>query len=323
MEGIIVGDIEKFKEKVLNGGMLNKEEILKIQNEDLNQLMKGADEIRRKLCGNKFSLCTIINGKSGRCSENCRYCAQSVHFRTYAKEYGLLDSDTVLKSAESNCSQGVHRFSIVTSGRKLTSKEVDEVADIYNSINDECSIELCASHGLLSYEELKKLKEAGVTRYHNNLETSRRYFPNICTTHTYDEKIATIKNAMKAGLQVCSGGIIGMGESMEDRVDMAFTLRELNVNSVPINILNPIKGTPLENMKHISYDEVLRTVALFRFIMPKTQIRLAGGRALLDDKWKIVFQSGVNAAISGDLLTTSGIKTSDDIDLVKGLGFEV
>ena len=323
MEGIIVGDIEKFKEKVLNGGMLNKEEILKIQNEDLNQLMKGADEIRRKLCGNKFSLCTIINGKSGRCSENCRYCAQSVHFKTDVKEYGLLDSDTVLKSAESNYSQGVHRFSIVTSGRKLTSIEVDEVAEIYKDINDECSIELCASHGLLSYEELKKLKEAGVTRYHNNLETSRRYFPNICTTHTYDEKIATIKNAMKAGLQVCSGGIIGMGESMEDRVDMAFTLRELNVNSVPINILNPIKGTPLENMKHISYDEVLRTVALFRFIMPKTQIRLAGGRALLDDKGKKVFQSGVNAAISGDLLTTSGIKTSDDIDLVKGLGFEV
>lgn len=318
-----MGSIEKFKEKVLDGGMLDKEEIFKIQNEDLRQLMKCADEIRKKMCGNKFNLCTIINGKSGRCSEDCKYCAQSVHFRTYAKEYGLLDSDTVLKSAESNCSQGVHRFSIVTSGRKLTSKEVDEVADIYNSINDECSIELCASHGLLSYEELKKLKEAGVTRYHNNLETSRRYFPNICTTHTYDEKIATIKNAMKAGLKVCSGGIIGMGESMEDRIDMAFTLRELNVDSVPVNILNPIKGTPLENMEHISYDEILRTVVLFRFIMPKTQIRLAGGRALLDDKGKKVFKSGVNAAISGDLLTTSGIKTSDDIELVKSLGFEV
>lgn len=175
----------------------------------------------------------------------------------------------------------------------------------------------------MNYEELVKLKESGVIRYHNNLETSRRFFSNICTTHTFDEKINTIKNALKAGLQVCSGGIIGLGETMKDRIDMAFTLRELNVDSIPINILNPIKGTALENQEKLSYDEITKTFALFRFILPEKQIRLAGGRALLNDKGERLMKSGVNSAISGDMLTTSGIKTFDDIKMIKELGFEV
>lgn len=318
-----MGKIEKLKNKVLNGEFLDKAEILSIADEDIDELTKCADIIRKKLCGNEFNLCTIINGKSGRCSENCRYCAQSAYFKTNVKEYELLDTKTIADSAKSNYSKGVHKFSIVTSGKNLTSEEIDAVADTYKELSKECKIELCASHGLLSYEDLKKLKDSGVVRYHNNLETSRNYFPKICTTHTYDEKIATIKSAMKAGLEVCSGGIIGMGESMEDRIDMAFTLRELGVDSVPVNILNPIKGTPLENQELISYDEVLRTLALFRFILPKTQIRLAGGRALLNDKGLKALQSGVNAAISGDMLTTSGIKTCEDIEMVKSLGFQV
>lgn len=318
-----MGKIEKLKNKVLNGEFLDKAEILSIADEDIDELTKCADIIRKKLCGNEFNLCTIINGKSGRCSENCRYCAQSAYFKTNVKEYELLDTKTIADSAKSNYSKGVHKFSIVTSGKNLTSEEIDAVADTYKELSKECKIELCASHGLLSYEDLKKLKDSGVVRYHNNLETSRNYFPKICTTHTYDEKIATIKSAMKAGLEVCSGGIIGMGESMEDRIDMAFTLRDLGVDSVPVNILNPIKGTPLENQELISYDEVLRTLALFRFILPKTQIRLAGGRALLNDKGLKALQSGVNAAISGDMLTTSGIKTCEDIEMVKSLGFQV
>ena len=315
--------IEELKEKVLNGILLDMNEINSIKDENIDKLTQNADEIRRKLCGNNFNLCTIINGKSGRCSENCKYCAQSAHYNTNIKEYDLLDEKTITDNAKLNYSQGVHKFSIVTSGRKLTEDEFNTVIDVYRKIKDECQIELCASHGLLSYEELKKLKEAGVTRYHNNLETSRNYFHKICTTHTYDEKIKTIQNAKRAGLEVCSGGIIGMGESMEDRIDMAFTLREIGVNSVPINILNPVKGTPLENQKILSYEEIVRTIALFRFILPKTQIRLAGGRALLDDKGIRAIQSGINSAISGDMLTTSGIKTSEDIETVKGLGFVV
>lgn len=315
--------LQKLKEKVLKGENIDKEEAINLINEDLDELRKSAEEIRKKFCGNSFNLCTIINGKSGRCSENCKYCAQSIHFKTNIEEYDILNERTIIDSAKSNYNQGVHKFAIVTSGKRLTKEQLDKVCKIYKEMHKECPIELCASHGLLSYEDLKKIREAGVTRYHNNLETSRNYFSKICTTHTYDEKIETIKNAKKAGLQVCSGGIIGLGESMEDRIDMAFTLREINVNSVPVNVLNPIKGTPLENAKPLSYEEVMRTLAIFRFILPKAEIRLAGGRSLLGDKGINAMMSGVNAAISGDLLTTSGIKTSDDIMMLKELGFEV
>lgn len=316
-------NLQGLKDKVLNGAYINKDEAVSLINTDLNELRKYAEEIRQKFCGNSFSLCTIINGKSGRCSEDCKYCAQSIHFKTNVEEYDILDEKIIIDSAKSNYEKGVHKFSIVTSGKRLTQEQVEKLCEIYKNLHKECSIELCASHGLLSYDDLKKIKESGVIRYHNNLETSRNYFKKICTTHTYDEKIETIKNAKKAGLEVCSGGIIGLGESMEDRIDMALTLREISVNSIPVNVLNPIKGTPLENAEPLSYEEVMRTLAIFRFILPKAEIRLAGGRALLEDKGLNALKSGVNAAISGDMLTTSGIKTSEDISMLKELGFEV
>ena len=316
-------NLQGLKDKVLNGAYINKDEAVSLINTDLNELRKYAEEIRQKFCGNSFSLCTIINGKSGRCSEDCKYCAQSIHFKTNVEEYDILDEKIIIDSAKSNYEKGVHKFSIVTSGKRLTQEQVEKLCEIYKNLHKECSIELCASHGLLSYDDLKKIKESGVIRYHNNLETSRNYFKKICTTHTYDEKIETIKNAKKAGLEVCSGGIIGLGESMEDRIDMALTLREISVNSIPVNVLNPIKGTPLENAEPLSYEEVMRTLAIFRFILPKAEIRLAGGRALLEDKGLNALKSGVNAAISGDMLTTSGIKTSEDIAMLKELGFEV
>ena len=316
-------NLQGLKDKVLNGAYINKDEAVSLINKDLNELRKYAEEIRQKFCGNSFSLCTIINGKSGRCSEDCKYCAQSIHFKTNVEEYDILDEKIIIDSAKSNYEKGVHKFSIVTSGKRLTQEQVEKLCEIYKNVHKECSIELCASHGLLSYNDLKKIKESGVIRYHNNLETSRNYFKKICTTHTYDEKIETIKNAKKAGLEVCSGGIIGLGESMEDRIDMALTLREISVNSIPVNVLNPIKGTPLENAEPLSYEEVMRTLAIFRFILPKAEIRLAGGRALLEDKGLNALKSGVNAAISGDMLTTSGIKTSEDIAMLKELGFEV
>lgn len=316
-------NIDKMKRLVLEGKLLEKNDILQLFEEDSFELAKAADEIRKTLCGNKFSICTIINGKSGRCSENCKYCAQSIYFKTNIEEYDLLGEDIIKNSAKSNYEQGVHKFSIVTSGKRMSVDSIDNLCDIYRGIRRDIPIELCASHGLLGYEELKKLRQAGVIRYHNNLETSKSYFKNICTTHSFDEKIETIKNAKLAGLEVCSGGIIGLGETMEDRIDMAFTLRELEVNSVPINILNPIKGTPLENQKPLSYDEIIKTIALMRFILPRAEIRLAGGRALLSDKGFEALKSGINACISGDMLTTSGIKTEEDIEMIKKLGFEV
>ncbi len=315
--------VNQYKMKVLQGILLTKEEVKKLAQQDTPNLIAAADEIRKLFCGNQFSLCTISNGKSGRCSEDCKYCAQSAHYKTDIDEYNILAADEILDSAVSNYKNGINRFSIVTSGKRLMPDEIEHLCERYLYLKKNCSIELCASHGLLEYEDLKRLKAAGVTRYHNNLETSKSFFPNICSTHTFDEKVKTIKDAKKAGLEICSGGIIGLGEKIEDRIDMAFTLRELKVNNVPINILNPIKGTALENNEPLEYEEILKTLSLFRFILPKAQIRLAGGRILLKDRGYRALQSGVNALISGDMLTTAGIKTADDITMIKSLGFEV
>ena len=315
--------IDKLKEKIFHGVILEKEEILSLLNEPLDKLCIAADEIRKHFCGDSFDMCTIINGKSGRCSENCKYCSQSIHFKTSIEEYPLLDSKRILDDAKYNDDKGVLRYSIVTSGKRLSQKDLKDVCKSYRLIKENSNISLCASHGLLSYDDFIKLKDAGVTRYHNNLETSRSFFPNICTTHSYDEKIETIKAAQKAGLEVCSGGILGLGESMEDRIDMVLEVRNLGIKSVPVNILNPIKGTPLENNKILPSNDIKRTIAIFRFIIPYAAIRLAGGRGLLLDKGKSLFSSGANATITGDMLTTAGISINDDFNIIKELNYKV
>lgn len=315
--------LEKLKNSVLNGYQITKEDAIKLVDVDLEDLCNAANELRNYFCGNSFDICTIINGKSGRCSEDCKYCAQSSHYKVSIEDYPLLSSEELLKGAKYNQEKGILRYSIVTSGKRLSDTEVDKICESYSQIKEECGISLCASHGLLSYESFKKLKDAGVDRYHNNLETSRRNFPNICTTHTYDDKIAAIKNAQKAGLTVCSGGILGLGETMEDRIDMALDIRDLGVKSIPINILNPILGTPYEGSEILSTEEVRRVVSIFRFILPDGAIRLAGGRGLIDKRGKTTFTSGANAAISGDMLTTAGISIQDDMKMIEELGFEV
>ncbi len=315
--------VSTMKNKVLKGYEISKEEALKLALEDFDELSNSAKEIQTFFNGDSFDFCTIINGKSGKCSEDCKYCAQSSFYKTDVIEYPLLTTKKLKEEAVKNSLLGILRYSVVTSGRNLTNQEIDQLCESYKDINDNVNINLCASHGLLSLEQFKKLKQGGISRYHNNLETSRNIFPSICTTHTYDEKINAIKLAQKAGLEVCSGGIIGLGESIEDRVDMAIDLRDLKVTSVPINILNPIPGTPFENISPLSLEEIARTIAVFRFILPKKAIRLAGGRGLLSDKGKLAFESGSNAAISGDMLTTSGIDIKEDIAMVKKLGFKV
>lgn len=314
--------LKELKNKVLSGYKVDRDDIYDIIDAPLEELKLAAIEIRDNFFENKFDLCTIINGKSGKCSENCKFCAQSAFYSTGAEEYGLLNSCEIVDSACKNYSDGVNRFSIVTSGRKLSDKELDYLSKVYKDIANNCPINLCASHGLLSYEDLMKLKEAGVSRYHNNLETSREFFPNVCTTHSFENKIDTIKAAKKAGLSICSGGIFGLGESMDDRIDMAFTLRDLEVDSVPINILNPIAGTPFETNKILDYDEIQRVISLYRFILPEADLRLAGGRSNLNDAGKKAINSGVNSMISGDMLTTQGIDTNTDIEMIKKLGME-
>lgn len=288
---------------------------------DVEALGKKANEIREYFCGSDFDICTIVNGKSGKCEEDCKYCAQSKFYKTDIQIFDLISKEEALKDALKNYSKGVKRYSVVTSGKRATEKELDRLCEIYAEINKNCAIKLCASHGLLDYKQFLRLKAVGVIKYHNNLETSERFFPQICRTHTYQEKIKTIQNAQKAGMEVCSGGIIGLGEDNEDRVDMAFQLRELGIRSIPLNLLNPIKGTPLEKNQKVTEEDFIKIGAIFRFINPKAVIRLAGGRALLSDYGKRTFSSGVNGTISGELLTTYGNDTEKDIKMITELGF--
>lgn len=316
--------IQELKEKVFCGDLLEKQEIMELLEAPLEELSQAADEIREHFCGNRFDMCTIINGKCGKCSEDCKYCAQSIHFHTNCEEsYPLLSTEKLLEQARHNKEQGVLRYSIVTSGKRLSDREVEQVCDSIRSIRRETGIEVCVSFGLLGVEQFKKIREAGASRVHCNLESSERYFKEVCTTHTYQEKIETLKAAKEAGLSVCSGGIMGLGETMEDRVDMAFALRNLGVTSIPVNLLNPIPGTPYEKNRVLSNEELIRIAAIFRFIIPDASICLAGGRGLLSDKGRKCFKSGANAAISGDMLTTAGITVETDMELLKELGYEV
>lgn len=316
--------LKTLKDEVLQGKEISKEEALKLVTAPLQDLCSYADEIRQHFCGNTFDMCTIINGKSGRCSENCKYCAQSAHYCTKIEEYPLLDSDTIVEQAHYNDDRGVLRYSIVTSGKALNDAEIENVCQSIRRIKEETSVKVCVSFGLLNAEQFEKIKQAGVERVHNNLETSRNNFPNVCTTHTFDDKIKAIKSAQSVGLNVCSGGIMGLGETMEDRIDLALSVRELGIKSIPINLLNPIPNTPYENNPILTNDEMCRIVAIFRFINPKSFIRLAGGRGLLEDFGKRCFQSGANAVISGDMLTTTnGMTIEKDMQMVKSLGYEV
>ncbi len=315
---------EEMKDKILRGKWIGREEALRLAEEPLEELRQAADEIRRKVCGSGFDLCTIVNAKCGRCSEDCRYCAQSAHYRTACEEsYPLLSTQELLEDARSNAQQGVLRYSIVTSGRRLSEEEVEQACESIRRIRAEVPIEVCVSFGLLDEVQFRKIKAAGASRVHCNLESSARYFPSVCTTHTYEEKIRTLQAAKRAGLSICSGGILGLGETMEDRIDMVLTARELGVKSIPVNLLNPIPGTPYENRVPLDNEEACRCVALFRFLIPDASIRLAGGRGLLGDKGEACFLSGANAAISGDMLTTAGITVEKDMELLHSSGFEV
>lgn len=316
-------DVETLGNEILEGKLITGQEAMELYNQPLEKLCQKADELRRHFCSNGFDICTIINGKSGRCSENCRFCAQSAYNHTNAAEYPLLPAEEIIARAKLNHQQGVLRYSIVTSGKRLSDDEVDKMCEVVRKIREETGISVCISFGLLNEGQYRKLKKAGVARVHNNLETSRRNFPNICTTHTFDDKINAIRAARAAGLSVCSGGIMGLGEAPEDRIDMALTLRELGIKSIPVNMLNPIPGTPMGQNKRLTLEDMRRIVAVYRFILPDASIRLAGGRGLLEDKGRSCFISGANAAISGDMLTTAGITVDTDMMLLKELGYEV
>ena len=316
--------ISELTEKIVKEGYritrenLDKELLLTA---DLEEMLDCAGKLQKHFCGNLVDFCSIINGRSGRCSEDCKYGAQAACNHTGIDEYGFLPKEKIFATAKANQDAGVNRFAIVTAGRALKGKDFDRAVEAYKEMNAKLKIQLCASMGFIDAEQFRRLKDAGVTSYHHNIETSRRNFPNICTTHTFEDKIRTIKIAQDAGLCVCSGGIIGMGEDWDDRFDMPLTLAELGIESIPINALMPIKGTPLQDMPQIPAEDVMRTIAIFRFINPAANIRLAAGRGILPESGATVMGRGASASITGNMLTTAGAATiSSYMQMLKRLG---
>lgn len=312
-------------EKIIDGYRLTKEDDLSVLlTADLDELCAGADKIREKLCGNKVDLCSIINGRGGRCSENCKFCAQSAHHNTDCEEYGFLEQKTFMEGCAYASEQGVNRYSIVTAGRTMEGEDLEKAIAAYQAMHEAYpDMILCASHGLVKGEDLKRMREAGVTMYHSNVETSEHFFPEICTTHTYEDKLNEIRMAREAGMEVCSGGIFGMGETWQDRLDMAALLAELQVNSIPLNFLLPIKGTPLEDREKLTQEEIIRIVAIFRYLNPTAFIRIAAGRSYFEQGGEILFRAGANATLTGDMLTTVGNNIVQDREMLERLGFQL
>lgn len=316
--------VSQLEEKVLSGERLTEEEALWLAlHAEKEALYAAANRIREHFCGNKMDLCTILNAKSGKCSEDCKWCSQSAHHNTNIQVYDLINPKEAFQQAKHNEAAGAHKFSLVTSGRSISHHHLDKLCTIYSDLKKETpKLELCASMGLLDREKLQKLIDSGVKNYHCNIETAPSFFTELCSTHTTQEKIETIRIARDLGMGICSGGIIGMGETMAQRVEMAMTLQELEVESIPLNILNPIEGTKLEKQSPLSDDEILTTIAVFRFTNPKALIRFAGGRNLILHIQDKALKAGINAALIGDLLTTiGGVGMKQDIENFKMAGF--
>ena len=282
-----------------------------------------ANRVREKFRGNRVDLCSIINAKSGSCPEDCSFCAQSAHSSTDAKVYPLMDRSKILDAASSAKSNGVRRFCIVTSGKRPSSEEIDKICGLVSDVK-ELGLLPCATLGMLGPEQLGRLRDAGLDRYHHNLETSEAFFSEICSTHTYMDKIKTVESAMSLGLSVCSGGIFGLGESWEDRIDMAFALKDLGVDSVPVNFMTPVKGTPMAGKGLLDPIEALKIIAVYRLILPDREVRVCGGRPqTLRDLNSHIFLAGADGLLLGNYLTTTGRVPEDDLQMIKDMGFGI
>ncbi len=280
-----------------------------------SELSKIANRYRKEYFRPNLDYCSIVNAKSGRCSEDCRFCAQSIHYNTGIKEYNYLDPEKILKLAREMQAKGVNHFSLVTSGKAVTNSLLKKLLPVYELLRKETNLELCASHGLLNEAQAFALKEAGVNRYHHNLESSRSFYSKICTSHHFDERVATVRAAKLAGMEVCSGGIIGLGENVAQRIELALEINKLNVDSIPLNFLMPVQGTPMENNPPLQITEILKILALFRIINPKTEIRIAGGRQLLMGYENEMLKAGISGLMVGNYLTTNGMDPNIDLNL--------
>ncbi len=303
---------------------ISLEKARELVKEDILDVIKEAYKLRKKYKEDRVFTCSIINAKSGLCKEDCAFCAQSVYHKTDIKIYPLMDEEEILERAKMMKEKGATRFSIVTSGYKLKDREISKVCKAVELIKKEVGIKVCASLGMLDRNTASKLKDSGLDKYHHNLETARSYFQKICTTHSYDEDIETVKMAKESGLEVCCGGIIGLGENWDQRLELAFTIRELDVDSIPLNFLIPIPGTRLKDMPLLDPLEAIRTIAIFRIINPEKDITICGGReVVLRDLQSWIFLAGANGIMIGDYLTTKGRNIEDDIRMIEDLGLKI
>lgn len=301
---------------------MNREDYLNLYNKPLDELIEMANKITKENFDNTVEACSIISAKTGECGENCKYCSQSAHNHAKIECHPLLDVETVKKAALSAKENGATRFCIVTSGRKPSDEDFEKIIEMIKAVASIDGLHCCASLGLLSEEQVKRIKEAGVERFNHNINTSKNYHEFICSTHKFEDRVRTVKMIKAAGMEACCGVIIGMGETREDRIDMALSLKELDPKTVPINILNPIKGTPLENYKDkIDEEEVLKTICIFRIILPKALLRYAGGRTLRLSKenQKLGMLAGINSLLVGNYLTTLGSTPEEDKQMLKEL----
>ncbi len=313
--------------EVLNDTAITREDalrLLKLPLDDRSVLLTATDNLRRAHSGNRVKTCSIINAKSGRCSENCTFCAQSAHHKTALKHYPLMKADEMLKLAARE-EHHSRRCGIVTAGRGIRPEELETICEAISEFQQQgLRQEPCASLGILSSADFKSLKAAGLKRFHHNLEASRSFFPHICTTHTYDERVDTIKSAQNAGFDVCIGAIFGLGETDEDRLDVLEEIRDLNPISVPLNFLVPIEGTPMADRERISAWEAIKIIALARCILPRKDILIGGGRLeVFGDEQHLIFKAGANAMIVGDLLTIKGRTPDADLELLREQGLEL
>ncbi len=319
--------ITELAEIISGGGSLDRSQIDKlalVSKDNSDDLLYWANKIRIANFGNKIKVCSIVPGRLGGCDQDCAFCAQSVRYDTAIdKQPKILTDSEILAAAAEAKAGGVPNFGIVYSGRTVTASEFKRIIELTRRIKNEYGLGVCLSLGIISESRANRLAEAGADRYNHNLETSRSHFPNIVTTHKYDDRIATVRAVQSAGLGICCGGIFGVGESETDRVDMAMELRDLAVDTVPMNFLHPIDGTPLAVCRPLEPAEILRIIALYRFILPKVNLKIAGGRVLnLRDLQSWIFYAGATSILSGSYLTTAGRTVAEDMQMLKDLALE-
>jgi biotin synthase len=320
-------EIQNIGDKVLEGRSVSMKEILPLleaKGPDVVDLVAVANRVRVEFNGNEIDLCSLLNAKSGKCSEDCAFCAQSAHYQTDAPTYPLMNADQMVKEAREAQKRRTGRFCLISSGRQLNDKEFEVILSGLDRIRKETTLDLDCSLGTLTEERAEALKKVGVTRYNHNLETAESHFSKICTTHSFQDRVQTIEVLKDQGFSICCGGIIGLGESPQQRLELAFSVKQLGIECIPFNILNPRPGTPLEHSEAIPPIEIIKTISLFRLVLPKGTIKIAGGReANLRDLQSLALLAGANGLIVGNYLTTPGRNAEDDLTMIKDVGFQI